>query len=204
MLAAVNAQLSLLGREEPSFARSLDRLERRELSENAWIEYMPGFVEGHARLCEELARRVAWAQTTQHLYDKEVLTPRLVGMIEDAGKNWPVLAAIAAALSDRYHVEFDRISCAYYRSGEDSVAWHRDRVLRNLPSGFVATVSTGDPRPFLMRPRGGGKSIRFNLGMGDLFVMGGTCQRTWEHTVPKQKSVPGPRISVMFRHTARI
>lgn len=199
----MSAQLSLLGREAPSFERSLDALVRKELGDGAWVEYATGFVAGHATLCAELEKRVKWEQPTQHLYDKEVLTPRLVGTIENAAAEWPVIAAIARALTARYSIEFDRISAAYYRTGEDSVAWHRDRVLRNRESGFVATVSVGEPRPFLMKPYAGGKSIRFNLGMGDLFVMGGTCQRTWMHTVPKQRSVAGPRISIMFRTAGR-
>jgi alkylated DNA repair dioxygenase AlkB len=29
--------------------------------------------------------------------------------------------------------------------------------------------------------------------------MGGSCQRTWEHSVPKASRVTGPRISVQFR-----
>jgi hypothetical protein len=29
--------------------------------------------------------------------------------------------------------------------------------------------------------------------------MGGSCQRTWDHAIPKVKSV-GPRMSVQFRH----
>jgi alkylated DNA repair dioxygenase AlkB len=36
------------------------------------------------------------------------------------------------------------------------------------------------------------------LGGGDLFVMGGTAQRTWRHGVPKVAEA-GPRIAVMFR-----
>jgi alkylated DNA repair dioxygenase AlkB len=34
---------------------------------------------------------------------------------------------------------------------------------------------------------------------GDLLVMGGSCQRTWRHAIPKVASA-GPRISVTFRH----
>jgi alkylated DNA repair dioxygenase AlkB len=30
--------------------------------------------------------------------------------------------------------------------------------------------------------------------------MGGTCQHTWEHTVPKVARA-GPRLSVTFRHS---
>jgi alkylated DNA repair dioxygenase AlkB len=193
------SQLFLLGREEPSFDGSFADLERTELSAGAWVEYTRHFVRGHATLCEALKSGLPWEQTTQHLYDQEVVTPRLVASIADVERDWPIVASMARALSERCGVVFDRISAAYYRGKDDSVAWHRDRNLRNKESGFVATVSVGEPRPFFLRPYGGGRSIRFQLGFGDLLIMGGTCQRTWEHTVPKLKQAIGPRISVMFR-----
>jgi len=37
------------------------------------------------------------------------------------------------------------------------------------------------------------------MGHGDLLVMGGSCQRTWEHAVPKTDRPVGPRISIQFR-----
>jgi alkylated DNA repair dioxygenase AlkB len=64
---------------------------------------------------------------------------------------------------------------------------------------MVAIVSLGAPRALLLRPRGGGTALRRNLGHGDLLVMGGNCQRTWEHAVPKAAAAAGPRISVQFR-----
>lgn len=64
---------------------------------------------------------------------------------------------------------------------------------------MVAIVSVGTPRPLLLRPRGGGTSLRFVVGHGDLLVMGGSCQRTWEHAVPKVSAATGPRISIQFR-----
>ena len=65
---------------------------------------------------------------------------------------------------------------------------------------MVAILSLGTPRPLMLRPRGGGGgSRRFELGHGDLLVMGGSCQRTWEHAVPKTSQLVGPRISVQFR-----
>jgi alkylated DNA repair dioxygenase AlkB len=51
----------------------------------------------------------------------------------------------------------------------------------------------------MLRPRGGGTALRFEVGHGDLLVMGGSCQRTWEHAVPKTSQPVGPRISVQFR-----
>jgi alkylated DNA repair dioxygenase AlkB len=60
-------------------------------------------------------------------------------------------------------------------------------------------VSFGSPRTLLLRPRTGGPSSAFALGHGDLLVMGGSCQRTWEHAVPKTSKPVGPRVSVQFR-----
>jgi alkylated DNA repair dioxygenase AlkB len=103
------------------------------------------------------------------------------------------------ALSERYEVEFTSVRANLYRDGRDSVAWHGDRVARDLPNAFVAIVSLGGRRRFLLRPKGGGRSVRFDPGPGDLLVMGGSCQRDWQHTVPKVAAAQ-PRISLTFRH----
>jgi alkylated DNA repair dioxygenase AlkB len=102
------------------------------------------------------------------------------------------------ALDRRYATAFERISLAYYRDGRDSVAWHGDYVARRMETALVATVSVGAPRRFLLRPHGGGRSIAYSIGWGDLIVMGGTCQRTWQHSVPKVARAE-PRIAIMFR-----
>lgn len=198
-------QLALLGRERLSFDATFADVKRVDLGSGAWIEYAQSFVRGHTVLFERLLAHTAWQETTQHLYDRKVATPRLVASLENLQSPEPLLDEIADALSRRYEVTFDRISFALYRNGNDSVAWHRDRVLRQQTRGFVATVSVGEPRAFLVRPRGGGaRSLRYQLGWGDLLVMGGTCQVVWEHAVPKVRQVDGPRIAIMFRHSARL
>jgi alkylated DNA repair dioxygenase AlkB len=65
---------------------------------------------------------------------------------------------------------------------------------------MVAILSLGQPRPLLLRPRGGGPAaVGRPLGHGDLIVMGGSCQRTWDHAIPKTRADVGGRISVQFR-----
>ncbi len=87
-----------------------------------------------------------------------------------------------------------------YRDGHDSVAWHGDTIGRGRHADtVVAILSLGSERALLLRERGGGASRRFRLGPGDLLVMGGSCQRTHEHAVPKTATSVGPRISVQFR-----
>src|SRR5579875_2007201 len=116
----------------------------------------------------------------------------------------PVLALARDALSARYGPElgepFRTAGLCLYRDGRDSVAWHGDRIGRGRREDtMVAILSLGTPRALLLRPRGGGPSLRFELGHGDLLVMGGSCQRTWDHAVPKAAHVTGARISVQFR-----
>ena len=105
---------------------------------------------------------------------------------------------MAGALSARYGERLDSIWVNYYRDGQDSVAWHSDRVGRTRRQPLVAIVTLGGPRRFLLRPRGGGRSRSFAPASGDLLVMGGDSQHHWEHTVPKAKAAQ-PRMSVTFR-----
>ena len=64
---------------------------------------------------------------------------------------------------------------------------------------MVAIISVGAARTLALRPRGGGPTIRYEVAHGDLLVMGGSCQRTWEHAVPKTHRPVGPRTSIQFR-----
>jgi alkylated DNA repair dioxygenase AlkB len=94
---------------------------------------------------------------------------------------------------------FDSVGFNLYRDGRDSVAWHGDHIRREIEDPIVALISLGEPRKFLLRPKGGGGSRAFVLLGGDLLVTGGTTQRTWDHSVPKVARA-GPRISLAYRH----
>ncbi len=100
-------------------------------------------------------------------------------------------------LGQRYGVVFDSVGFNLYRDGRGSVAWHGDKIVKAIAEPILP-VSLGEPRRFLLRPKGGGSSQRFDLGRGDLLVTGGTTQRTWEHAVPKVARAGPPRISVAF------
>jgi alkylated DNA repair dioxygenase AlkB len=110
-----------------------------------------------------------------------------------------VIPEMIDSLTARYQIPLDRVSAGSYRDGNDSVAFHGDRIARERPHVIVATVSLAGPRRFLIRPKAGGSSRSFSLGHGDLVVMGGGCQRTWEHGIPKTTRAPA-RIALMFRH----
>ena len=116
----------------------------------------------------------------------------------------PALAKLRVRLNDIYARElgepFTTAGLCLYRDESDSVAWHGDDIGRSRSEDtMVAIVSLGATRAFAMRPRAGGRSLRLPQAHGDLLVMGGSCQRTWEHAVPKTTKPTGPRISIQFR-----
>jgi alkylated DNA repair dioxygenase AlkB len=191
-------QRSLFGGGAPSVDGAFRRLRRIQLDATAWVDHCPGWVDGHQQVLDVLAETTRWQHQRMEMYDQTVDVPRLVAALPDDGPGHPLVPRRIQALDARYDVAFTRIGLALYRDGNDSVAWHGDRVARTLPEAIVATVSLGEPRRFLLRPAEGGRTLSFALGWGDLIVMGGACQRTWRHSVPKVARAQ-PRITVMFR-----
>ncbi len=190
-------QGSLFGTGSVSIDSGFSQLQRDQLDAEAWLDYCPMWLSGDESLFDALVEEAEWSQPVVQMYDREVLTPRLLARIDLAVH--PVLPEIVDALSHRYGIRLDQVSAGWYRDGHDSVAYHGDRIARERPRSIVATVSLGGARRFLIRPKDGGGAHSLSLGHGDLVVMGGTCQRTWEHAVPKVASAE-PRIAVMFRH----
>ena len=191
-------QPALFGLGPISFDAALPRLTRHELDGEAWVDYCPEWLGGHDALFDHLVETTQWHHHRRPMYERMVDVPRLTAGLPDDGPGHPILDEIAAALSVRYGLAFNRIGLGLYRDGNDSVAWHGDQVARDMTEAIIATVSVGEPRRVLLRPNGGGPSVRYELGRGDLIVMGGSCQRTWQHCVPKAARA-GPRMAIMFR-----
>ena len=181
------------------------RLVRHRLTAGAWVDVLSGWVRGSDTVFETLLSDVDWRAERRTMYDGVVDVPRLLRWYSgDEQLPHHVLTEARTVLSAHYAAElgegFVTAGMCLYRDGRDSVAWHGDTLGRSAHSDtMVAIVSFGSPRNLLLRPRGGGESLRFPLGHGDLIVMGGSCQRTWEHAVPKTARPVGPRISVQFR-----
>jgi alkylated DNA repair dioxygenase AlkB len=196
-------QPSLMGvGEEVDVDRSFAGLRRVDLDDESWVEHVPEWVSGADLLFEEILTGRSWEQRSRRMYDRRVLEPRLTsGWNLRSGEPLrpPMLEDIRGALSDRYGRLFDSVGFNLYRDGRDSVAWHADRIPEEIEDPIVALISLGATRKFSLRPRGGGRSVVFLPGRGDLLVTGGHTQRTWEHSVPKV-SQAGPRISLAYRH----
>ncbi|MFI8348844.1 alpha-ketoglutarate-dependent dioxygenase AlkB [Streptomyces sp. NPDC085596] len=203
---STHLQSSLFDQADELRLDPLDGLRRTVLGSGAWIDVLPGWLSGADALFERLAAEVPWRAEQRRMYDNVVSVPRLLAFYREREPlPHPVLDEARARLSAHYAPElgepFATAGLCHYRDGRDSVAWHGDRIGRgSREDTMVAILSVGAPRDLLLRPAGGGPvAVRRPLGHGDLIVMGGSCQRTWEHCVPKSARAAGPRISVQFR-----
>ncbi|GAB3115238.1 alpha-ketoglutarate-dependent dioxygenase AlkB [Janibacter alkaliphilus] len=178
---------------------------RHPLTRGAWVDLQPGWLSGGDEVFDRLQRDVPWQAERRQMYDRVVDVPRLTRFYaEHEPLPHPVITSARDALSAHYADElgepFATAGLCLYRDGRDSVAWHGDRIGRSREQDtMIAIISLGAERVLALRPRDGGSARRFTLGHGDLVVMGGSCQRTWDHAVPKASGVSGPRISVQLR-----
>jgi alkylated DNA repair dioxygenase AlkB len=192
--------------ERVSIGRLGSTVERRELAHGAWVDARRGWLTGASVLFERLRDTVAWRAERRPMYDRVVDVPRLLCFLGEGDPLPDPAVAEAKFALDRHYgpalgEPFATVGMCLYRDGRDSVAWHGDTIGRALlEDTMVAILSIGEPRSLCLRPRGGGApSLRYELGHGDLLVMGGSAQRTWEHAVPKSARPVGPRISIQFR-----
>jgi alkylated DNA repair dioxygenase AlkB len=179
--------------------------ERLDLGAGSWVDLARGYVRGADDVLDAVVPRVPWSCGRRLMYDRMVDDPRLSYRSPDRRTvPHPVLTRVRDALQARYEVELGALALNYYRDGRDSVAFHRDRELRELDDTLIAIVTLGARRPFLLRPLAhrGARSRDLAPASGDVLVMGGACQRAWEHGVPKV-AVAGPRVSATWRWAVR-
>ncbi len=184
---------------------SLDSVEHIDLSPGAWVEVKRSWVRGGFGLFDDLVASPLWRAERRRMYNTVVDVPRLLRFFGTGDAvPWPELVEARHLLSQHYQSTlgegFASTGLCLYRDGQDSVAWHGDTIGRGATEDtVVAVLSLGATRTFAMRPKGGGRTNRLRADHGDLIVMGGSCQRTWDHAIPKTAHAVGPRVSVQFR-----
>jgi alkylated DNA repair dioxygenase AlkB len=172
---------------------------RIQLDETSWVDHVQGWLAGEGEIMEALMQRAAWEQRSRWMYTRMVQEPRLTAeypVIADAPL--PVLRYLAEVLSARYGRPYARLWMNWYRDNNDGTGWHADRPANKLDEAVIPVLSLGATRRFLIRPESGGPSTAIVTHGGDLVVMGGRCQKDYQHSVPKQKQPAGARLSLNF------
>jgi hypothetical protein len=201
---SVSDQPSLFDAGEPEVDRSFGAARRTPLDPTSWLEHVPGWLSGSQVLFDELMAVGGWERRERWTPVGTQSEPRLTLDVADLRlAPHPMLRTVAEVLSEHYGVTYDGLWMNLYRDHRDSTGWHGDKASCRRPECVVPVLSLGATRRFLVRPADGGASTRFTPVSGDLVVMGGRCQTDWRHSVPKQTSASGPRISVNFRASSQ-
>ncbi len=210
--------LTLFGYGSPEIAPSWS-LTRTMLDEQSWIDHAVGFLNGADNLLVDLDEQMDWFRGRRLMYGTWHEEPRRTATEANPGTTLPtVIDTIRHTLSERYGAAFRGLFCNYYETGQDSVAWHADRIGRTEVDPLVAIVSLGGPRTFRLRPKqisakgerapddkdrsDRATSHSIVLASGDLLVMGGATQHHWEHAIPKT-AYAAPRMSITMRASLR-
>jgi alkylated DNA repair dioxygenase AlkB len=172
---------------------------RIKLDETSWVEHVPSWLQASGTLFDELVVCAPWEQRYRYMWGQRVAEPRLTAEYRDiAEAPQQLLHIITDALTQHYGVAYRYLWLNLYRTNRDSTSWHGDPIGNVQQTSTVPVLSLGAPRRFLIRPADGGKSLSLTVASGDLIVMGGRSQRDWRHSVPKQATPAGPRISINF------
>ena len=174
-------------------------IERIQLDETSWIDHVRGWLTGDDVLMQALMTEASWEQRSRWMFTRVVEEPRLTAeyaIIQDAPQ--PVLHYIADTLGEHYERVFTRLWMNWYRDNDDGTGWHADRPALEAEEAVIPVLSLGASRKFLIRHKRGGKSTSITAHGGDVIVMGGRCQRDYQHMVPKQKLTSGARVSLNF------
>jgi alkylated DNA repair dioxygenase AlkB len=197
--AAGGRQGDLFEDLEPSVDAGFAAAQRIELDATSWIEHVPGWLRGSGGLFDELMATAAWEQRTRWMYSRRVTEPRLTAEYPDvAAAPQTLLHTVVDTLSEHYGVPYRYVWINLYRDHRDSTSWHGDPIGRVQETSTVPVLSLGATRRFLIRPAEGGRSLSLTVAAGDLVVMGGRSQRDFRHSVPKQATPAGARISINF------
>ncbi len=161
-----------------------------------------------------LRSEIPWRQDYLNYYGRQVPLPRLTAWYGDPEKaynyshihNRPrlwteLLRTIKTRVEAVSGAEYNSVLLNLYRSGRDSVSWHRDDEPELGDDPIIASLSFGAARVFQMRRLGRStQQIDLQLTDGSLIVMGRGTQRFWEHRIPKTQEVVEARINLTFRY----
>jgi alkylated DNA repair dioxygenase AlkB len=87
----------------------------------------------------------------------------------------------------------------WYTDGNEYIGFHADDERQLVPYSNIYIFSFGVERTFRLKDNLTGANTDYDLPNNSLLIMGGTCQKTHKHGIPKTKKVFQRRISLTIR-----
>ncbi len=186
----------------------------RTLLEPGRICFWPdAFAEDAAELLRELCAEACFSQHRVRLFGRELPAPRLSAWHGEHGCSYrysgvrhepqplgPAMLRLRGRVEALCGQSFNSVLLNLYRSGEDSMGWHSDDEPELGPEPFIASVSLGEARRFVLRSRAEPRRRHeCLLGNGSLLLMEPPLQAAWQHALPKARRCSGPRLNLTWR-----
>ncbi len=200
---------------EEQYQEKCKEIETSFLEDGAIVMWLPDFMSKNdsEELFKHLYDGFEWFQSDMPMYGKIVKTPRLQCVMATEGSKpslyskraplkWdPAVDKIREKIEKTLKMSksFDYVLMNLYRDGNDYISWHRDREAEGEGKNIIASLSLGATRKFILKHSTKEVEKTFFLTSGSLIVMAGETQKSWKHTVPKEKKVTTPRINLTFR-----
>jgi alkylated DNA repair dioxygenase AlkB len=149
-----------------------------------------------------------WIQEPITIHGKTHPTPRMTAWYGKRRngdiRNHPTLTLknIQEKVEQQSGIHFNSVLLNLYRSGQDSVSWHRDNEHEYGINPVIGSVSFGETRPFRIRHkyRKEVELVEIPLTHGSFLLMAGPMQHFWEHSISKTTKEIKPRINLTFRN----
>jgi alkylated DNA repair dioxygenase AlkB len=165
----------------------------------------------NAEVFARLLRETAWRHDSVVVYGKRHLQPRLTAWYGEAAYTYsglrleplpmtPLLAQLRSAVETATGHRYNSVLLNYYRDGADSMGMHSDDEPELGPQPVIASLSYGATRSFTLRHKRSKRSLKLDLGDGNLLLMAGSLQQNWLHGINKTAKPTVGRINLTFRY----
>lgn len=188
-----------------------DKKQETLIDHDGIVEYYPQFFDASEELFQRINAEVKFTQNSIRMWGKELPLPRVESWIGDKAYTYSGLTLkphpwtssiylIKEQIEKYLSQDFNSCLVNLYRTGEDYVGPHADDEKELGSEPFIASVSLGASRRFVMKHRyEKDRQCEVFLQSGDLLVMKGAFQHFWLHSLPKMKKEMNPRINLTFR-----
>ena len=137
-------------------------------------------------------RKVAWYGDSNYLYTYSNTTKQALPWTKELLE----LKQIVEKLTES---KFNSCLLNLYHSGNEGMGWHSDDEESIQPNSTIASLSLGAERKFSFKHKQTKQTISSVLEHGSLLIMKDATQAYWLHSLPKSKTISGPRINLTFR-----
>lgn len=172
-------------------------------NEELWMGHLPF----SAVNMEDILKSISWKQNRIRIFGKWYDEPRLTAWFGPSytysGIQWPKtdfphdLLSLKGTVEQLAEFEFNAVLLNYYRTGKDSMGWHRDNE-PEMDQAMIASVSLGARRVIKFRNRNTREQFDIPLADKSVLLMK-DFQQNWEHSVPKRLLLTEPRLNLTFR-----